>query len=91
MKNARATKRELPEWAKNLRIYRQQWGLSQEEFGRRFGVTRMAVSYWESAQAEPPVRVLAWLLEASGTIDGGIFFKDGVMKDAVWENDEVRH
>ena len=84
------TGKTLPEWAINLKKYRLQWGLDQKEFGRRFGVSAMAVSHWEAARNEPPARVLAWILEASGAMSFGAFFKDGVMKDEVWETDDVR-
>lgn len=69
---------ELPMWAVNLRKWRKHWGYSQASFGAKFGVSRMAVSYWESATNECPTEVLAWLLEASGTLEAGLFFKNGI-------------
>ena len=58
----------LPPWAENLRKYRKGSGLSQARFGKMFGVTAMAVSYWESGRTEPPASVLVWLLIAAGVL-----------------------
>jgi transcriptional regulator with XRE-family HTH domain len=68
----------LPEWAKNLKKLRVENDYTQKSFGAKFGVSKMTVSRWEAGENEPPVPVLAWILEASGTISAGIFFKDGV-------------
>lgn len=67
----------MPAWAINLKKYRLLKGYSQEEFGKLFGVTTMAVSYWESARNEPPAKVLAWLLTARGNINGARLIGEG--------------
>jgi transcriptional regulator with XRE-family HTH domain len=54
---------QLPQWAELLKVKRLALGESQEKFGERFGVTKAAVSYWESATYEPPAPVLWWLME----------------------------
>jgi transcriptional regulator with XRE-family HTH domain len=58
----------LPQWAKNLKEYRKKQGLNQAEFGEMWGVTAMAVSYWEAGRTEPPARVLTWMLVESGVV-----------------------
>lgn len=63
--------RGLPEWAINLKKFRKEQGFSQADFGVKFGVTQQAVAKWESAESEPPVAVLAWIVTAyAGTSDG---------------------
>lgn len=48
----------LPEWAMLVRALRKQLGETQEQFGKRFGVTQVSVSLWESGDNEPPAKVL---------------------------------
>lgn len=62
-----------PEWAKSLKKCRKEADLSQAEFGDKFGVSAMAVSYWESGTNEPPAKVLFWILEASGAVETKLF------------------
>jgi transcriptional regulator with XRE-family HTH domain len=45
---------------------RVELGDSQEEFGKRFGVTQQAVFNWESAKALPGKRILRELCEIMG-------------------------
>ena len=42
-----------------IALARKQAGLSQEQLGERLGVSRQAVSKWESGQANPDVDYLA--------------------------------
>ena len=62
--------------------------MNQSEFADYFGVTRMTVWNWEAAVFEPPVRVLAWMLEASGVIHADMFFIGGVMRH---DQEDLRH
>jgi transcriptional regulator with XRE-family HTH domain len=56
----------LPVWCVNIKKLREDKNETQEEFGERFGVTKQAVSSWETATYEPPVRVLVYLMNESG-------------------------
>lgn len=51
----------LPQWAVMIKELRLRLDESQEQFGARFGVTKMSVSYWESGQADPPSAVLMFV------------------------------
>src|SRR5437879_633837 len=42
-----------PEWSRKIELVRRGRELSQAEFGRRLGVSAMAVSRWERGAAEP--------------------------------------
>lgn len=58
---------QAPNWAQLLQRLREQLGESQEQFGERFGVTKMSISRWERGESEPTpdnIRTLA-------NIDGG--------------------
>lgn len=57
----------IPEWSQLIRALREQLGESQEQFGIRFGVTKMTISYWERGEFEPSHDAIRTLL----TIDGG--------------------
>lgn len=48
----------LPEWARVIKRFRGLQGLTQQEFAQLYGVTQVAVSYWESGANEPPAEVL---------------------------------
>lgn len=58
----------LPLWAVNLKLARKKREETQEEFGKRFGVTQQAVAFWESGTYEPAARVFVWLLVELGAI-----------------------
>lgn len=63
MRDQTDTQKVLPEWAITIKQARLDLGESMEKFGARFGVTKMAVSYWESGQADPPATVLMFSLK----------------------------
>jgi transcriptional regulator with XRE-family HTH domain len=42
-----------------IKALREGLGLTQEEFGRRLGVTRQAVSAWESGEVKPTIDSIA--------------------------------
>lgn len=44
-------------WPKLIKQYRLSLDLSRTQFGERFNVSRVAVYYWESGQAEAPYAV----------------------------------
>lgn len=48
----------LPEWATVIKRFRGLQGLTQLEFGAKYGVTQVAVAYWEMGTNEPPAEVL---------------------------------
>jgi transcriptional regulator with XRE-family HTH domain len=72
------TGKTLPQWAINLKKYRKANGYTQEEFGAYFGVTGMAVSYWERDEVEAPGKVLVWVLMAAGVIPKGSIIDDSL-------------
>lgn len=53
---------EIPEWAIKVTELRTRLDESRAVFGRRFGVTRMAVWYWEHGRCEPPAAVLMFAI-----------------------------
>jgi transcriptional regulator with XRE-family HTH domain len=57
--NTQAT---LPIWAVKIKARRIFLGESQEKFGARFNVSKMAVSKWETGKSEPGADVLVWVL-----------------------------
>lgn len=48
----------LPEWAIIIKRFRGSQGLTQAEFGRKYGVSQPAVAQWETGIYEPPAEVL---------------------------------
>lgn len=60
-------KQERRDFPKVLREMRIELNETQEEFGRRFGVSHAAVSYWESGEDEMPYEVIYMLQDE--TID----------------------
>lgn len=59
--NTQANK--LPIWAVKIKALRKRLGETQDEFGKRFKVSQVAVAYWESGQYEPPAMVLIWVMQ----------------------------
>ena len=53
----------LPIWAVKIKARRLFLGETQTEFGKRFGVGKVAVSQWELGKAEPGADVLVWVLK----------------------------
>lgn len=52
----------MPTWTfkqSQIKALREGLGLTQEEFGRRIGVTTQAVSAWEAGKVKPTVDSLA--------------------------------
>ena len=49
------------EWNERITVVRKAAGLTQEQLGQRLGVTRQAVSKWESAQTVPDAVTIARL------------------------------
>ena len=52
------------EWNERIAFVRKAAGLTQEQLGQLLGVTRQAVSKWESAQTVPDAVTIARLCEA---------------------------
>lgn len=59
---------EIPSWAIKLKAIRIKLNESQEQFGTRWDVSKMTVSYWEAGTYEPPAKVLIWLMTGSETM-----------------------
>ena len=59
----------MPLWAVELRKFRRLRDITQSQFGEWFGVTQQAVALWETGTVEPPVAVLAWLVDQGGRLD----------------------
>lgn len=47
-----------------IRAHRKQLGLSQTEFGKRYGVSHAAVSQWETGATESSYKVIEEALAA---------------------------
>ena len=47
--------------AQKIREYRQQHGLTQEDFGRLLGVSAQAISKWERVECYPDITFLPQL------------------------------
>lgn len=46
------------DWPKLIKAYRKSLGENQEVFGKRFGVSYVAVHYWETGRYDPPAEVI---------------------------------
>jgi len=59
----------MPTWTfkqSQIKALREGLGLTQEEFGRRIGVTTQAVSAWESGKVKPTVDSVAKIASEFG-------------------------
>jgi len=56
-----SNKKELPELAKNIRIFRQQAGFSQAELGEKIGYSQQIINAYENGQRIPPTATLELL------------------------------
>ncbi len=53
-------------FAKNLRFFRTNLGITQEELARRVGASRSAINNYESAKSEPSFEALCCLTRELG-------------------------
>lgn len=53
-------------FAKNLRFFRSNLGITQEELARRARITRNAIANYESGRSEPTFEALCFFCEALG-------------------------
>ena len=53
-------------FAENLRFYRRNLGITQEELARRVGSTRSSINNYESAKSEPSFEALCCLTRELG-------------------------
>ena len=53
-------------FAQNLRFYRRNLGITQEELARRVGTTRSSINNYESAKSEPNFEGLCYLTRELG-------------------------
>lgn len=61
------------EFSDKIRAIRKEAGLSQTQFGEKFGVTNRAVSKWENAQAMPSTEKLLDICSAFGISPDALF------------------
>lgn len=61
------------DFSEKIKALRKEAGLSQTEFGNRFGVTNRAVSKWENAQAMPSTEKLLDICSAFGISTESLF------------------
>lgn len=54
-------------YAEKIRALRLRAGLSQQELGKRLGVSAVAVGKWERAQTQPDIDTLTRLADMFGT------------------------
>lgn len=54
-------------YAERIRELRLRVGLSQQELGRRLGVSAVAVGKWERGQTQPDIRSLTRMADIFGT------------------------
>lgn len=60
-----------------IRGLREGLGLTQEEFAKRIGMTKQAVSSWESGQIKPSVDTLAKIASEFGAKIESFFSMEG--------------
>jgi repressor LexA len=85
-KNVRSNVVNTITFAKNLKKFRNQRGLSKTELGKRVGVSDVMVGYWESGKNEPrmgKVEMIADVLDVS--IDD-LLFEDNTIKSKIPDN-----
>lgn len=68
--------------AERIAQARKQAGLSQEQLGEKLGVSRQAVSKWESAQTNPDVAYLAQMCRVLGVSSDWLLFGEDMDTDA---------
>lgn len=68
--------------AERIAQARKQAGLSQEQLGEKLGVSRQAVSKWESAQTNPDVAYLAQMCRVLGVSSDWLLFGEETDDDA---------
>ena len=67
--------------ANNLRQLRLNSGMTQEQVAEKIGVTRQALSSYESGRTRPDVDMLLQLSEVYGTaLDGVVYGQDRALK-----------
>ena len=70
--------------SENIRRYRKQLGLTQEQLAEAVGVSRQTVAKWESGETSPDLEHAAALAEALGTtLDALVSFDGGGVGIAV--------
>ena len=57
---------EAPKWGELIKAKRLELGETLEQFGTRFGVTKVSVWGWEHEEYEPPSVVTWWLVHGGG-------------------------
>ncbi len=63
----------------NLKLYRKQSGLTQEEVAEKLGVSRQAVAKWENGDTIPDVEMCIALADLYGTtLDGLVRITNGI-------------
>ena len=61
----------------NLKLQRKRAGISQEELGEKLGVTRQAISNWETGKAWPDLEMLKAIAQALDTDVNTLLYAPG--------------
>ena len=72
----------------NLRIFRKQSGLTQEEVAEKLGVSRQAVAKWERGETSPDIEFCIQLANLYGTTVDALFCSAYLEDD---DPDEKKH
>lgn len=66
MKTKKAVNTNIPLLCRNIRRFREQYGMDQKDLAARIGVTANAVSNWENGRSRPDINLLPGLCDAFG-------------------------
>ena len=68
-----------------IALARKQAGLSQEQLGEKLGVSRQAVSKWESSQTNPDVAYVAQMCRLLGVSSDWLLLGEEAARNAAPE------
>ena len=64
MKTGKAVNTDIPVLCRNIRRFRERFGMEQKELASRIGVTANAISNWENGRSRPDINLLSGLCDA---------------------------
>lgn len=70
----------VTKFAERIKVIRKKLGLSQEEFGSLFHVSRQAVSKWESNQSIPDINTLSLICKTLNISSDELLFSESDQK-----------
>ena len=74
-----------------IALARKQAGLSQEQLGEKLGVSRQAVSKWESSQTNPDVAYVAQMCRLLGVSSDWLLLGEEAARNAAIDmRDDIR-